>query len=343
MIENDDMSTQPQPVSGDVAAAAATIQIPAATAPTPAASAPAANAIPQTNPYMSVDDLLALRILSGPRLSPDGSQIAFSAQQSDGGQNSASSAIWVVNAKGGKGETPRQLTNLENTTHDIMPCWSPDGQTLAFLSDRSGSFQIHLLPLRGGEARQVSRLSQGVSEYSWRPDGAALLAHSPWKAADEQQQPDTSATAVVYTRLDEQSDGIGFSNGRRQQLWLLPLVWRSRAPHSGAGRYRLLVLVVRRDRNCFLRQSPTRSRPQREYGVVGAKRGKRPDAPPESRNGPGSDARLVARRAKYRLLLLRGSNRGQQHFPLDRRCARAERAATGSIKHPGIDLSGIDG
>jgi len=104
-----------------------------------------------------------------------------------------------------------------------MPCWSPDGQSLAFLSDRSGSPQIHLLPLHGGEARQVSRLSQGVSEYSWRPDGAALLAHSPWKAADDQQQPDTSATAVVYTRLDEQWDGIGFRNGRRQQLWLLPL------------------------------------------------------------------------------------------------------------------------
>jgi len=223
MIENDDMSTQPQPVSGDVAAVAATIQIPAATTPTPAASEPAANAIPQTNPYMSVDDLLALRILSSPRLSPDGSQIAFSAQQSDGGKNSTSSAIWVVNAKGGKGETPRQLTNLENTTHDIMPCWSPDGQSLAFLSDRSGSFQIHLLPLHGGEARQVSRLSQGVSEYSWRPDGAALLAHSPWKAADDRQEPDTSATAVVYTRLDEQWDGMGFRNGRRQQLWLLPL------------------------------------------------------------------------------------------------------------------------
>lgn len=220
MIENDDMSTQPQPVSGDVASPAATLQIPVATTPA-ATGAPATN--PQSNPYMSVDDLLALRIVSAPRLSPDGSRIAFAAQQSDAGKNATSSAIWMVNARGGKGETPRQLTNLENTTHDTEPCWSPDGQTLAFLSDRSGSMQIHLLSMNGGEARQLSRLSQDVSEYSWRPDGTALLAHSPWKAEDDQQQPDTSATAVVYTRLDEQWDGLGFKHGRHQQLWLLPL------------------------------------------------------------------------------------------------------------------------
>jgi len=220
MIENDDTSTQPQSISGDVATPAATLQIPVATAPA-ATGAPATS--PQSNPYMSADDVLALRILSTPQLSPDGSRIAFAAQQSDAAQNATSSAIWLVNARGGKGETPRQLTNLENTVHDTTPCWSPDGQTLAFLSDRSGSVQIHLLSMQGGEARQLSQLSQGVSEYTWRPDGAALLAHSPWKAGDDQQQPDTSATSVVYTRLDEQWDGLGFKHGRYQQLWLLPL------------------------------------------------------------------------------------------------------------------------
>ncbi len=218
MIENDDTSTQPQPISDDGAIAAATIQIPAATTPT-TKSAPDAN--PLTLPYMSVNDLLALRILSAPQLSPDGSQIAFAAQQSDAGKNATSSAIWLVNARVGKGE--RQLTNLENATHDTQPCWSPDGKTLAFISDRSGSPQIHLLSMNGGEARQVSRLSQGVSEYNWRPDGTALLAHSPWKPEDDQLQPDTSATSIVYTRLDEQWDDVGFKHGRHQQLWLIPL------------------------------------------------------------------------------------------------------------------------
>ena len=227
MIENDDTSTQPQQVSDDGAVAAATIQIPAAQAQVPSTPTPAVTGAPDTNPptlpYMSVDDLLALRILSAPRLSPDGSQIAFAAGQSDAAKNATSSAIWLVNARGGKGEAPRQLTNLENTSHDMQPCWSPDGKTLAFLSDRSGSPQIHLLSMAGGEARQVSHLSQGVFEYNWRPDGTALLAHSPWKPEDDQPQPDASATAVVYTRLDEQWDDVGFKYGRHQQLWLIPL------------------------------------------------------------------------------------------------------------------------
>jgi dipeptidyl aminopeptidase/acylaminoacyl peptidase len=221
MIENDDSSTQPQPISDDGGVAAATIQIPASQVA--ATTTPAATDTSDAIPYMSVDDLLELRILSAPRLSPDGLQIAFAALQSDAGKNATSSTIWLVNARGGKGETPRQLTNLDNTTHDMQPCWSPDGKTLAFLSDRSGSPQIHLLSMAGGEARQVSRLSQGVSEYSWRPDGTALLAHSSWKPEDDQQQPDTSATSVVYTRLDEQWDGLGFKHGRHQQLWLIPL------------------------------------------------------------------------------------------------------------------------
>ncbi|HLX55461.1 MAG TPA: S9 family peptidase [Ktedonobacteraceae bacterium] len=218
MIENDDMSTLPRPISGDTSNEAVTIEVPELTTPT-ATSAPATN----PNPYMSVDDVLALRIVGDPQLSPDGSSIAFTVQQSDAAKNATSSAIWLVSAKGGRSEIARQLTNLEYTVHDQMPRWSPDGQTLAFLSDRSGATQIYLLPLQGGEAQQISRLSQEVSEYSWRPDGSALLAHSAWKAEDDQQQPDNSKTSVVYTRLDEQWDGIGYKHGRRQQLWLVQL------------------------------------------------------------------------------------------------------------------------
>jgi len=215
MIENEDTPTMPRPIPQKDASGATTIQVPAVQAAQAMQSAPAAH------PYMSIDDLLALQLVSDPQISPDGMLIAFTVQRSNGETNTTSSAIWLVHSAGGKTGTPWQITGGEH--HDFAPRWSPDGRTLAFLSDRGGSTQIYLLPMSGGEAHQLSKLSQGVTDYSWKPDSTALLAHSPWKADDDQDAPDTSSTAIVYTRLDEQWDGMGYKQGRHQQLWLLPL------------------------------------------------------------------------------------------------------------------------
>lgn len=215
MIENEDMATAPRPIAHDNATSApATIQVPAAQAP----------AVSPANPFMDVEDLLALQVASDPQISPDGSLIAFTLLQCHEKTNTTSSAIWLVSSKDGKTQTPRQMTSIGSAKHhDYAPRWSPDGQSLAFLSDRTGSTQIYILPLEGGEARQVSNLSQDVTEYSWRPDGKAILAHSAWKSLDDHNEPDTSAISVVYTRLDEQWDGLGYKQERHQQLWLLTL------------------------------------------------------------------------------------------------------------------------
>lgn len=222
MIDNDDLSTIPQTDDRQDATVHATIQVPTVQA----------TITPPPHPFVQVDDLLALRIASEPQISPDGSLIAFTVQSSNSSTNSTSSSIWLVHSKAAKGETPWQVTNggerVHQDRHDMMPRWSPDGNTLAFLSDRSGSMQIYLLPMHGGEARQLTNLSQGVTEYSWRPDGKALVAHSPWKPEDDRNLPDTGSIAVVYTRLDEQWDGMGYKQGRHQQLWLVPLDRESR-------------------------------------------------------------------------------------------------------------------
>jgi dipeptidyl aminopeptidase/acylaminoacyl peptidase len=215
MIENEDMATAPRPIPhDDVSPAPTTIQVPAAQTTT----------VPPANPFIDVDDLLALQVASDPQISPDGSLIAFTILQCHEKANTTSSAVWLVHSKDGKEHTPRQMTGagLEKH-HDFAPRWSPDGQFLAFLSDRNGSIQVYVLPLEGGEARQVSNLSQGVTEYSWRPDGKAVLAHSAWKPIDDHNEPETGAISVVYTRLDEQWDGLGYKQERHQQLWLLAL------------------------------------------------------------------------------------------------------------------------
>src|SRR5579884_1642316 len=164
MIENDNVPTTPRPIPHTDSAA--TIQV-----PTPHASATAPASTPLANPYMSVDDLLALQLASDPQISPDGSRIAFTLQRNHSETNTTTSAIWLVSTHDGKTDSVFQITAGEQ--HDSTPRWSPDGHTLAFLSDRSGTAQIYLLSMNGGEARQLTNLPNSVTEYNWRPDGSA--------------------------------------------------------------------------------------------------------------------------------------------------------------------------
>lgn len=217
MIENEDTPTTPRPTPQADVDEATTIHIAATTA-----HASTVVATPAVHPYVSIDDLLTIHIASDPQLSPDGTQIAFTVLGCNDA-DTTSSAIWLVRTGDGTAEPPRQVTHGNRAQHDFAPRWSPDGQTLTFLSDRSGITQVYLLPMHGGEARQLSNLSQGVSEYSWRPDGSALLVHSPWKPDDERHVINASAVSMVYKRLDDQWDGMGYRQDRRQQLWLILL------------------------------------------------------------------------------------------------------------------------
>ena len=214
MIEKEDMATTPRPIPQDtITTSSATIQVPSTHEAT----------IPDANPSIDVDDLLTLKVVSDPQISPDGAFITFTVQSNEN-LNTTSSAIWLIHSQDSKTQTPRQLTSTGTQKyHDSAPRWSPDGQFLAFLSDRSGTVQIHILPLAGGESRQVSKLKHDITEYSWSPDGKALLAHSAWKAIDDLSQSDTSAVSVEYTRIDEQFDGLGYKHGRHQQIWLITL------------------------------------------------------------------------------------------------------------------------
>ncbi|GCE21193.1 S9 family peptidase [Dictyobacter kobayashii] len=200
---------------------ASTIQVPIEQLPPRVAqSAPLEASIPVIPP-MEPEDLLSLKIAADPQISPDGRLIAYTLLECTTEDNTTHSAIWLVESAAGKAAAPRKLSS--GSYHDNIPRWSPDGQSLAFLSNRSGISQIYLLTLNGGEAQQVSNLPQGVTEYSWHPNGQILLAHSAWKPQDEQIGAAPERFLNVYTRLGNQWDGAGYNHGRHQQLWLIPL------------------------------------------------------------------------------------------------------------------------
>ncbi len=105
--------------------------------------------------------------VSDPQVSPDGARVAYVVRRTDLERGKAWANIWIMNADGGGA---RALTQGEQA--DTAPRFSPDGSTLAFVSDREGGTpQIFLLPLGGGEATQLTHVSTGVDGPVWSPDG----------------------------------------------------------------------------------------------------------------------------------------------------------------------------
>ena len=115
----------------------------------------------------TVNDLLKVRRVSDPQVSPKGDLVAFTITDMDTTANRGSTQIYLVPLAGGE---MRQLTNDENSS--ASPRWSPDGEKLAFISARDGQDQIWTIDISSGALTKITHLSAGAGgDPVWSPDG----------------------------------------------------------------------------------------------------------------------------------------------------------------------------
>src|SRR6185503_10511122 len=125
---------------------------------------------------MREDDLLRFRWIADPRISPDGTRIAFTLVRIEAAEDEYRTDLWIadVPAAGGAPVAPRQLTF---DGYSVQPRWSPDGKQLAFArrpAEAGKPTQLFVLPLTGGEARALTSLEKGASSPAWSPDGTRI-------------------------------------------------------------------------------------------------------------------------------------------------------------------------
>jgi len=83
-----------------------------------------------------------------------------------------------------------------------LPRWSPDGQQLAFLSDRDDQQQVYAMRANGGEASALTKGKRSVQNFAWSPDGKqiAFLAPDAKTEAEEKKEKDKDDAHVAEQR-----------------------------------------------------------------------------------------------------------------------------------------------
>ena len=95
---------------------------------------------------IEIGDLFALRLPGSPALAPDGRSCVVTVQRCDTEKNRYHSNLYLVDTESGDA---RAITEGDHS--DSQPLWSPDGRALAFVSSRSETAQVHVMPVGIGD------------------------------------------------------------------------------------------------------------------------------------------------------------------------------------------------
>ena len=176
---------------------------------------------------LTIDDVMALRDVSDPRMSPDGKWVAYVVEHVDTEKDELVKTIHVVSTDSGEG---RAMTAAERSA--TSPRWSADGRYLAFLAKKLGDdeakTQVWTLDVRGGEAQAWTAVDQGISDYGWAPSGERM-----WLLIDDMSAEDREAQRAaeageeprplphVVDRLQFKRDGVGYLDRSRTHLYVI--------------------------------------------------------------------------------------------------------------------------
>ena len=134
------------------------------------------SAQPAAKKPFTFEDMMSLKRIGGPVISPDGKWVLFSAVDVDLNENKRTSHLWVVPVAGG---IARQLPG--SAAGETGGRWSPDGKSYLYVSSAEGGSQIWVTGFDSasgsptGAAKKITSISTEADGAIWSPDGKNIV------------------------------------------------------------------------------------------------------------------------------------------------------------------------
>ena len=155
--------------------------------------------------------------VSAVEIAADGSAVVFVRQEINKETMKRESRIVVQSLADGDA--------VDMATGDTAPRLSADGKTLAFLrSGEDDKKQVWVMPVDGGDTRQVTTLPDGVRDMAWSPDGSAFVVVSRVDPDRVEEGEEKVPRTQVARRVRYRDDGDGWRGDAFSQLFLVDAV-----------------------------------------------------------------------------------------------------------------------
>lgn len=174
---------------------------------------------------LTTETFFDFETIRSPQISPDGKNIVFTRGWIDKINDQSMSNLWIIDPEGSR---LRELT--AGNWRDYNPVWSPDGKRIAFISDRDGTPQIHVIWIETREIAQLTHVERAPANLVWSPNGKKI-AFTMFAPADEPilpvklpKKPEKAkwaAPAILVDRLSWRADGRGFLPEGDTQVFII--------------------------------------------------------------------------------------------------------------------------